>query len=345
MRAFGWVVALALVGAVGYAFWSGAISIGLNAGVCHEDAEIDATLRNSADAFATTFFDGILKGEQEQTYATLSGELKTNMPADRFGGILKKIAGLGTFSPRKLEHIFQPSITGGDQSICKISTPDGSVIVTAFPNRTQVHLLYAAKKGADDWAFTTWLLKSETTGTWEVASFNLYPASLEGTYARDLMPLAAAQDKKGNELNAYLLYIGALGLADRGGDYRLGVHQDAESALKAFDVPEEVRGDPPYAWTFDGNTFSVVHVEITSAEKQLGLAFYYQYPEWDGKDNGIADKRNRLLLDGFVKKHPEFKEAFGFLVARALRTGSDAGFGTVYDAKTGYGETKKDSAK
>lgn len=127
-----------------------------------------------------------------------------------------------------------------------------------------------------------------------------------------------------------------------GGEFRLGVSQDVQDAVAKHTAPPELAGNPPFAWTFDGAKFSVEEVQITAVGKELGVMIIHRDTAWDGKDNAEADRRNRKLIDGFVKAHPEYKEAFGFLAARVMRPGEPSGYGTAYSAKTGYDVTKED---
>jgi hypothetical protein len=190
--------------------------------------------------------------------------------------------------------------------------------VAADPGATQVHLLYRAKQGRDDWAFTIWLIKDAKTAAWEVESFFLFMSSLEGKFARDLLPLAAAQAAKGHKFNAYLLYTAALGLANRGEYFRLGVGAEADAGLKALGMPSELAGEPPFAWKLDGATFNVTNVSIVSADGALQLMLYQNDPAADA-DAAAAEDANRRLADAFTKAHPEYREVFAGVKAQLAR--------------------------
>lgn len=70
-------------------------------------------------------------------------------------------------------------------------------------------------------------------------------------------------------------------------------------------------------------------------DQALGLVIQYRDAAWDLTDPD-GEVRNRALIEAFAKKHPGWRESFGFLVARILRPGENMGWGTVFDAKAGF---------
>ena len=342
MRAFLWLIVLAIGGAIGYAFYAGWISVGVTGSVCEHDDEIEAAWRAEPEKQAAAFIVAFTGGDTKTAYNRLSDLLKAKVTQAQFDDIAKGVRGAGPFSTAKLERIFRPRVVGSqDNIICELSGPDGWVRVRAVPGKAQAHFVYSTATRDNDWAWTLWLVEND--GPWEIVSFNLNPSSLAGLYTRDLVKLAKEQDAKGHGFNAHMLYVGAAFVANRGNEFQLGISQDAQEAARTHTAPGELAGNPPFAWTYDGTTFSVELVQITAVAKELGLMIVHRDAKWDGKDNADADRRNRKLIDGFVKAHPEFKEAFGFLVARIMRPSEDNGYGTMFSAKTGYDVTKEDS--
>lgn len=342
MRAFLWLIVLAIGGAIGYAFYAGWISVGVTGSVCQHDDEIEASWREEPEKQAAAFIAAFSDGDTKAAYNRLNDMLKAKVTYEQFDDIAKGVRGSGPFSSAKLEHVYRPRSAGAeDDVICKLSGPDGSVRVRAVPLKTQAHLVYSTATRNNDWAWTLWLIEND--GPWEVASFNLNPSSLAGHYTRDLVKMAEAQDAKGHRFNAHMLYVAAAFVGNRGNEVQLGISQDAQEAVRNNPAPGELAGNPPFAWTYDGTAFSVELVQITAVAKELGLMIVHRDAKWDCKDNADADQRNRKLIDGFVKAHPEYKEAFGFLVARIMRPGEDNGYGTVFSAKTGYDVAKEDS--
>jgi hypothetical protein len=112
---------------------------------------------------------------------------------------------------------------------------------------------------------------------------------------------------------------------------------EIDLALEAMKVPAELQGKPPRRWHLNGHDYSIEQVTIVGTDKDLGLVILYRDPKWDGSD-GDGESRNRALIGDFAKVHPDYGETFGFLVARLLRPGENMGWGTVYDAKTGFSQ-------
>ena len=66
----------------------------------------------------------------------------------------------------------------------------------------------------------------------------------------------------------------------------------------------------------------------------LGLIFVLPFDRWDGTAG--AEAHNHAFIDAFVATHPDYARVFRFLVARAMKPDNSGGFGTVYNAQTGY---------
>jgi hypothetical protein len=181
---------------------------------------------------------------------------------------------------------------------------------------------------------TVWLIEED--GAWRMHGFNVAIASIVGFDAAELLAMAEAQARRGNAFNAQMLYVAAKATVDRGSHLALGIGQEIEAALARHPQPSELEGKPPFTWALDGVTFRLDQVNLVGIDKRLGLVFLHRDPAWDGEDTGKAERRNKRLIDAFVKAHPEYKETFAFLVARILAPGKDSGWGTVYDAAKGY---------
>ena len=86
----------------------------------------------------------------------------------------------------------------------------------------------------------------------------------------------------------------------------------------------------------DGKDYTVEQVVTSGVEGKLVLQIVRRDPEWDGADQADAERRNRAFVDAFLKAHPEYKEVFGFILARILPKTGENGWGTVYDPEKGY---------
>jgi hypothetical protein len=243
--------------------------------------------------------------------------------------------GPGPYEGLKLEHVYQPLPLEGETRVaCGALGAMKEVSLAALPEATQIHALFTAATRNNDWALTAWLTQED--GAWRVHGFDVAISSIVGFDAAELFAQAEAQAKKGHVLNAHMLYTAAKATAGRGPYLGFGVAKEIEAAHARLAAPAELKGKPPFTWVFDGVTFTLEQVNLAGIDKRLGLVFLHRDPAWDGEDTGKAERRNKRLIDAFVKAHPEYQETFGFLVARILAPGKDSGWGTVFDSAKGY---------
>ncbi len=301
---------------------------------CLADDAIEPGVRAKAQGFSKAFFEAVLKRDGETAYAMLSPAYRKAASRDAFDAALAALTqgGGDAFSklgPRAIYQVSRERQPG--RVICGNS--ESGVQVNAMPGDPQVHVVYGAATPAHDWALTAWLLPAGNT--WQVASFYVTISGIAGYDAARLQQLADVQAGKGHAFNAYMLMSAASATAYRGPDFQPILKPRIDAALAALKVPGELAGNPPRVWKLGGKSYSVEQVTIVGAEKQLGLVIQYRDPAWDLTDPD-GEVRNRALIDAFAKAHPDWRQAFGFIVARILRPNESMGWGTVFDAKGGF---------
>ncbi len=337
MRNVAIVVGVLIALALGGAYVAGLFDAGeapeSTAAACLKDDEIDAAKRDAAAAAARAFYDRVLKGDAT-AHDALTDEAKKLVTADAFAQMMRTIAGNGPYEDMRLANAYHPTVSEPQRATCAADGALKSVSVSAIPDATQIHTILEARTRNNDWAFTAWMMEQD--GAWRVHAFYVAPASLVGLGPAELFAMAEAQQTKGHTFSARLLYAVARGVADRGPNIDLGIGNDIATALAKQTPPVELEGAPPFKWKLDGTTFDVEFVALVGTDKRLGLMLLHRDPAWDGKDTGRAERRNKRLIDAFVKTHPEYKEVFAYIVARILEPGTDTGWGTVFDAKKGY---------
>ena len=302
---------------------------------CRHDGEIDQTLREGAAGTGRAFFAGLLEGDGG-VYESLSPAAKAKIAREKFDAAARAVLGPGPYQGLKLEHLYQPLPAPGDTRVaCGTLGPMKEVSLAAIPEATQIHALFTAATRNNDWALTARLTQEEG-GAWRVYGFDIAMSSIVGFDAAALFAQAEAQAKKGHVFNAHMLFTAAKATVGRGSYLDFAVAKDIDAAHARLAVPDELKGKPPFIWIFEGVTFTLEQVNLAGIDKRLGLVFLHRDPVWDGEDTGKAERRNKRLIDAFVKAHPEYKETFGFLVARILAPGKDSGWGTVFDSAKGY---------
>jgi hypothetical protein len=335
MRTVGIVLAVLVLGGIA-TFFSGLIKFEADspAELCRVDDQINAQKRDSAATAAHTFFDRVLTGD-EAAYNALTPEAQTATTRAAFVATLKRVVAGGPYDDLKAEHAYEPVVSANTaHAVCGATTGTDWVQVSAVPDADQIHVVYSAQARNNGVALTAWLVRSE--GAWRVRAFNTALATMVGHDTAALLRLANDQKAKGHTFSAHMLYAAAQTTVDRGADLKLGIRQDLESAVAAHEPPVELNGTAPFTWRYDGASFTVENVSIMGIDRKLGLVFLHRDPTWDGEDTGKAERRNKRLIDAFIKAHPGYADTFGFLVARLLEPGKTTGWGTVFDTAKGY---------
>lgn len=340
MRTVVIALAVAVLG-LAAAFFSGLIDFGgtqtssgneavqtASAAGCAKDAEIAAAERDGATAAAQAFYTALLKSD-DTAFDAMTDEAKKLVAKTQFQTMMRTIVGNGPYEGLAIENTYKPTVVGDPAR-----SPCDTLAVSALPKTTQIHTLFNAHTRNNDWSLSAWMI--EENKTWRVHAFYVAPSSIVGLGPDELFAMAEDQAKKGNAFNAYMLYVTAKGTADRGPNIDLDVTKSIEAALAKQTPPDELKGAPPFNWKIGRETFPVEFVAVVGTDKRLGLMFLHRDPAWDGKDTGKGERRNKRLIDGFVKAHPSYKDVFAYVVARILEPGKDTGWGTVYDAAKGY---------
>jgi hypothetical protein len=343
MRAVGIVLAVLVLGGIA-TFFSGLIKFEAEpaVAVCRNDDEIDAKQRDGAIAAAHAFFDRLLKGDAA-AYDALATETQAKISRAAFNADAKKIIANGPYADIKVERTYEPVVPEkAARTTCGASDSGSAVEVAALPDVTQIHVVHSAQTRNTGWALTAWLLESK--GAWHVRGFNVAPATIVGHDAAAFLRMADEQKSKGHAFNAHMLYMAAQSTVDRGPDLQLSIKKALDTAIAAHEPPAELKGTAPFTWRYDGASFAVEQVNLMGIDNRLGLVFLHRDPSWDGEDTGKAERRNKRLIDAFVKAHPGYADTFGFLVARLLQPGKETGWGTVFDTTKGY-DTGEPSAK
>lgn len=298
---------------------------------CLADDAIDAPTRTAANNAARAFYDKLLKTDATARDA-LSDDAKNLAPREAFDAMMRTIASNGPYSQLAVEHTYKPTIEGAPGVAGCVGN---TVVVSALPGTNQIHTIFAAKTRNNDWALSAWMIEKDKT--WRVNAFYVSMTSITGHTAADILRMGDQQATKGHTFNAYLLYAVARALADRGPNItQLNLMTDIKAALLKQEPPPELKGKMPFSWRLDGATFPVESVTLVGADNKLGLSLLHRDPSWDGKDTGKGERRNKRLIDGFVKAHPEYSEVFSYISVRILEPGKDSGWGTVFDATKGY---------
>lgn len=333
------------VAAAAVAYFSGLLNFGFTAQAtsCLEGDEIEQALRDGAEKTAHELAGKLLIADSAPGYALLSPQLQKIISAAQFDAMTKQVQASGPYRDFKIVNLYQPKLAGEPgRALCgAMSDSERRVSVDAVPDATQIHAVMSAKTANNDWAFTFWLVEQDNA--WRANAFYVSMASMVGRHPSDLLRDARAQEAKGNFINAHMLYVAATALSNRGPSFALGLTDELAADLKTHKVPPELAGAPPFKWTLDSKSFQIAQATILGAEGKLALLLSQADATWNGEDLAEAERRNRALIDAYVKTHPEYAETFGIVIAQLKGPAAkDVAYNTVFDAKAGYVQPKRE---
>lgn len=314
---------------------TGEPSLGFSTGVCRQDAEIAPDKRQAVDAEAQAFVQAVLDSQPDVAAQMMVAEARNNAAtAQNMSSLSQYLRATGPYEDPKVEHTYLLETAGSGPdvtSICGSIAGTDWVAVETLAGATQAYAVISAKTVNNDWAFVLWLVHEGDA--WRVRNIDVAMSSIVGHTADGLLKLAREQRDRGNAFNAQMLYA-ATELTSRGKTFQRSTLQAVQEDLPKLKKAPELEGNPPYSWKMGGATFKISQVNLLGVAGEIGLTFDLPVEHW--KDDKDADQRNRAFLDAFRAAHPEFSQAFGFLVARAMKPDDSGGFSTVYDAKRGY---------
>jgi hypothetical protein len=314
----------------------GTVTFGAVRHTCLIDADVSPEDRQPLETTALSFIRAALGSNPSDAYAMMVTEARATTSSEAFAAGMGAIQHQsGQFHDVRAAHTYLIESTGGgaaEAAACGLLAGRQWVSVELKPERKQAYVAISARTQNSDWDLTVWLLPD--AGKWAVGWFNIGVATLAGRTADDVLQLARRERTAGHGFNAAMLYVALRALIDRGQNFRLAISREAAKDFEVLEVPREVQGAPPFAWSLGGKEYTVDQASIVGVEGKLGLIFLLPLTTWTGE--GAADKYNREFLTGFIAAHPDYARVFEFLVARALAPDKSMGFGTVYKVGLGF---------
>ncbi len=144
---------------------------------------------------------------------------------------------------------------------------------------------------------------------------------------RELWEAAKAQQQKGHTFNAALLYRKAATLSDRGPAFQFAIGQLISEDLSKINVPDPIKGEPPYSWRNGQVTYKVEEVGMMAFEGNIYIVLLHEVKPW--KTDEEIEAFNRQLIAYFKKQFPEYADTFAGVFARASEEGTGRTHGTV----------------
>jgi hypothetical protein len=335
-----WIgLAAAAAVAVGIAMRLGGLWLTPYSWRCQTDDDIAPEERAAISRAAADFAERVMGPDPASAHAMLATSVRAGMTAEQLQADYRRQQESGPFGNWTVSHVYVAKLDGATdivQAVCgRISRPDDQVAVAVKPGPAQAHVLVEGTGPHGTAALALWMVKED--GTWRLLESHLRAAAYMGKTAVDFEELAKAEERDRHLLNAALLYVEAVALADRGPRMQLGIFPRIAREVRAVNVPGPLAGDPPFTWNAGGAPFKVLHVEPTGLDDghghdKLWVVVVHEIEPW--VDEPFAERRNQELLAAFRKTYPSYRRQFAGVVVRGQEKDHDGGgvrgWGTVH---------------
>jgi hypothetical protein len=176
----------------------------------------------------------------------------------------------------------------------------------------------------------TLVLKQEG-GAWKLAGYYSKPAEIGGHDGQWFLTKAREYKAKGANHNAWFYYLTAWDLmapVDFMGTRALDKLSDEMQSVRPAGLPTS---DHPLALAASGGrSYQVIYISALPVDHDLDLLVKYRMPDVSNTQQMFDD--NVAVIRAIVGRHPEFREGFAGVVARATEP-SGRDYGTVLAMK------------
>jgi hypothetical protein len=162
----------------------------------------------------------------------------------------------------------------------------------------------------------SFILQQNPAGQWKLGGFYARPSSIAGHDGPWYLAQARDYKNKGQNHNAWLYYLEAGELMSPVpfmSTPKLEKLYDEAQQIKPADLP----GQQALDLTAAGKTYHVTQLFAVPVNDALGLVVKYQVPDVSNTTQAYAD--NMAVIKALVTRYPEFRDAFGTVVARAVQ--------------------------
>lgn len=304
---------------------------------CEQDGEIPSEKLAAINNQGLLFVHAALGPDPAKAYQSFaSPELQKKVSSEQFAQFMQQqVDPLGPFDPIGIAHTYFANVVGqpqGEWMECgTLGKPQDLVSFRFMPSSKQAWVLISGKARNNTWTFTTWLV--QVGGRWRIDSFTANISTLAKLSAVGAWELAHREEEQQHWFNAFIFYSAAIQLAWRGPSFRLGIAPVIRKQMAKIQVPGALHGKPPYVWAFGARTFKVLRVGPIAVAGKVYLDIAYQAQPW--RNYNQVDHENRVLIQDFASKHPEYAAVFAGIIGEAHEIGTNRGFRTVEVLRNG----------
>lgn len=306
-------------------------------GVCQTDDQITPHTRerlaSTALAFLEIFARSPVEARQEMSRRGRAATVERG-PMDAAHASYRSME--MTSRPLITETYLLRFLTGGEASSripCDVEADGPTFVSRGGTSTSAVLVIVEGIAGNSERTTTVWLEQEE--GSWRVRALSWSLSRIAGRDGSELWTQAKQQRARRHELNAALLYAAARDTLPHNSFYQHRLVQHFESDVSSFEPPALVRGDAPFTWTFDSETFLVRQIQYMGlGTGEVTLMVEHTPSQW--VDHANAEATNRRIVEGLNAQYPEWRETFEAIIVRAARADSNEVWGTVFWRDSGY---------
>ena len=289
-------------------------------GTCSSAFDMDAAVKSALDSAATSIFQQAQRGD----YFGLRSASIPSLAAG-FGSVEAAIGeNRANFqnaqaAVRSEFQLNAPASAGGRTEFLCGAYPDlvGFAINNLPPGQYGIVIL-DVKGGKTPFALSVIL---HNAGAWKLAGFYLRPVELAGHDGNWYFARANDFKARNQNYNAYFYYVQAwelLAPLNFMSTPQLDRVGDASLSVRPADIPINGRTADLAA---AAKTYRLTEMFPTAADGDFELVVRYQAASV--ADRAAAERENAAVIRALVAKHPELREGFAGVVARAVTSAGD----------------------
>jgi len=204
--------------------------------------------------------------------------------------------------------------SGQSEFFCGVfNSPDR--VVFAFPKLPPGRYAVVIQDAGEPTPYTiSWILQ-QSGGQWKVADLIVRPQTIGNHDARWFVTQARAYKAKGERHNAWFYYLAADQLLRPFGALTTPqldrLYEEAQQSM-----PNDLPYKGPVDLVAGGKTYKITQIFVAPVGDMLDLVVKYQSPDISDTPKTFQD--NTAVIKALVAKYPEYRQAFGGVVARAV---------------------------
>ncbi len=293
---------------------------GVQAQTCYTGSEIDPPTAKAVEAAAQQYFKMSAQGDVAGLRANAMPEISSS-----FAGIERAVVANQPYFAEG-----QPSDTKIfvlDASEAKSASPRADFycgiynsadrIVFSIPNLPPGHYAVTIAKILGEHPITlTMILEDAGKNSWKVAGYYVRLNSVGAHDGQWFLSKAREFKQKGQPYNAWFYYLTAWDLiapVDFMGTPQLDKLSDEIQSARPPELPST---GTPLGLSAGGKTFLITDMAAVPVPGDLDLRVQYATP--DAGNPMLATQDNLTVSKALLAKYPEFRDAFGAVIARAV---------------------------